>query len=259
MSSYPRNRTHLPWQWSILGGLAISFGLFQTIPLPRFDVPYSTLYYSAQGELLGATLAEDQRLRFPPDRNVPQRFEQALLTQIDQRFHQHPGLNPVLLGQSLIWPDDKASQACTLTQSVVRLSRRYAPQTIREYLVEGLMALRLEQSTDKEDIMRLYATHARFGADVTGVEAATWHYFAHTSEYLSWAEAATLAVLPHHLDASDHPEVSESVITKRNGLLAKLRESGTITDVTYLLATGEPLVAQRTDLKETGGLAKPDS
>ena len=121
------------------------------------------------------------------------------------------------------------------------------------------MALRLEQSTDKEDIIRLYATHAHFGASVAGVEAATWHYFAHTSEYLSWAEAATLAVLPHHLDVLDHPELSQSVITKRNGLLAKLRESGTITDVTYLLATGEPLVAQRTNLKETEGPAKPDS
>ena len=59
------------------------------------------------------------------------------------------------------------------------------------------MATRLELGYSKREILALYAAHAPFGGNVVGLEAACWRYFGKAPEQLSWAEAATLAVLPN--------------------------------------------------------------
>ena len=43
----------------------------------------------------------------------------------------------------------------------------------------------------------MYISHAPFGGNVVGLDAAAWRYFGHPAEELSWAEAAMLAVLPN--------------------------------------------------------------
>jgi len=257
MSSQPRTTRRRTWIWNVLGGITLSLITFQMIPTPQFNVPYSTLYYSPDGELVDATLADDDRFRFPPDRNVPPKYHEALLTHLDEGFHTHPGVEPMLLAQALIEPDNRSPQACTLTQHVVRLARNRAPRTFKAHLVEGLIALKLEQANTKENILRLYASHAPFGSNIIGIEAASWYYFAHTSEDLSWAEAATLAVLPTAPSTPSEAELTEHVIEARNDLLHNLHTQGTISTMTYSMAVGERLVATLHDLNATQGTAKP--
>ncbi|MCP3922001.1 MAG: hypothetical protein GY714_05375, partial [Desulfobacterales bacterium] len=46
-------------------------------------------------------------------------------------------------------------------------------------------------------ILKLYLNHAPYGGNTVGYRAASWRYFGKEPEALTWAEAATLAVLPN--------------------------------------------------------------
>jgi penicillin-binding protein 1C len=84
----------------------------------------------------------------------------------------------------------------------IRLARhayhgRGRKRGISEKIIEAFLAVRLEFSYSKDQILGFYAAHAPFGANVVGIEAASWRWFGRASADLSWAEAATLAILPN--------------------------------------------------------------
>jgi penicillin-binding protein 1C len=99
----------------------------------------------------------------------------------------------------------------------------------------------LELRHSKAEILALYAAHAPFGGNVVGVEAAAWRYFGRGPEDLSWAEAATLAVLPNS-PALVHPGRQRELLRdKRDGLLEKLHRTGRIDDLELRTSLLEPL------------------
>jgi len=90
----------------------------------------------------------------------------------------------------------------------------------------------------------LYASHAPFGGNVVGLQAAAWRYFGLGPEVLSWAEACTLAVLPNS-PALIHPGRNRAaLLDKRNRLLQRLAERAVIAKLDYELALREPLPSQ---------------
>lgn len=60
-----------------------------------------------------------------------------------------------------------------------------------------IWALNLELRFSKADILKMYVSQAPFGGNVVGLEAAAWRYYQRPPHQLSWAESATLAVLPN--------------------------------------------------------------
>ncbi len=87
----------------------------------------------------------------------------------------------------------------------------------------------------------MYSAHAPFGGNVVGLEAASWRYFGRKPNQLSWAETATLAVLPNS-PALIHPGRNRDALNaKRNRLLKRLLESEKIDSLTYDLSVLEPL------------------
>ena len=213
--------------------------------LPRhlFRVPYATVVTDRHGELLGARIAEDGQWRFPPCDTVPAKFVRCLLAFEDKHFHHHPGVNPLSIARAA-WQNLRqgriVSGGSTLTMQTIRISRN-RPRTFSEKLVEMILATRLELRYSKDEILALYASHAPFGGNVIGLDAAAWRYFAHPSSELSWAEAATLAVLPN-APSSIHPgKGREALLRKRNRVLHSLLKQGDITPSEYALALDEPL------------------
>ena len=78
----------------------------------------------------------------------------------------------------------------------IRLARN-KPRTFKEKLIEMVWATRLEFRKSKKEILSLYISHAPFGGNVVGLDAAAWRYFGHSAEELSWAESAMLLSLIH--------------------------------------------------------------
>ena len=223
--------------------------LWYVFCLPRnlFPQPYATVIESAEGKLLGAKIADDGQWRFPEVDSVPYRFKMSVLQFEDAHFYYHWGVNPVSVGKAL-WRNVKSGKVrrggSTLTQQVIRIAREHQQRTYFEKVIEMIWATRLEFRYSKESILKLYASHAPFGGNVVGLEMAAWRYFGVAPYQLSWAQSATLAVLPNAPSLIFPGKNQERLLEKRNALLYKLFSKNIIDKETYNLALLEPLPAE---------------
>jgi penicillin-binding protein 1C len=215
-----------------------------SLPRKLFQEPYSTVIESKEGELLGAKIARDGQWRFPEQDSVPYKFKKCIVYFEDEYFYKHPGFNPVAMVNA-IKQNRKAGKVVrggsTLTQQVIRLSRKGKNRTYFEKIIELILATRLELGYSKDEILDLYAAHAPFGGNVVGLEMASWRYFGLKSTQLSWAESATLAVLPNAPSLIYPGKNQIKLLEKRNRLLLKLNREGIIDKQTYELSVDEPL------------------
>lgn len=227
---------------------AIALGLFLwfwlCLPSPLFNESYSTLLRDNDGGLLSAKIADDGQWRFPQSHELNPKFVKSLVLFEDQYFYIHNGINPASVWRAFR-QNRKAgrivSGGSTITMQLVRLIRKNKPRTYYEKSLELIMALRIELSYSKTEILNLYASHAPFGSNVVGVEAASWRYFGRTLDKLSWAECATLAVLPNTPSLIYPGKNQEKLLAKRNRLLKRLYASEAITAEDFKLALQEPL------------------
>jgi penicillin-binding protein 1C len=123
----------------------------------------------------------------------------------------------------------------------IRLSRRGKKRTLPEKAVEAILALRLELGYSKDRILSLYAANAPFGGNVVGIGAASWRWFGHSAGDLSWAEAATLAILPNGPGLVHPGRNRDTLKKKRDALLERLWKKGRFDRETLELAWAEPL------------------
>jgi penicillin-binding protein 1C len=217
------------------------------LPDALFRDPLSTVIYASNGDLCGAKIAADGQWRFPEARLIPARYAQAVIAYEDQRFFTHGGVD----GQAIIRATIQnlkagriESGASTITMQVIRMSRKGKARTLTQKVIEAIMAIRLELSASKKEILSLYAENAPFGGNVVGLETAAWRYFAKPVDRLTWAESATLAVLPN-APSLIHPGKNRAkLLSKRNGLLEKLYEKGVIDAVNYQLSLLETIPEQ---------------
>lgn len=215
-----------------------------SLPGTLFKEPYSTVIESSDGELLGAKIARDGQWRFPAQDSVPDKFKKCIVYFEDEYFYKHPGFNPVAMINA-IKQNRKAGKVVrggsTLTQQVIRLSRKGKKRTYFEKIIEVILSTRLELGYSKNEILELYAAHAPFGGNVVGLEMAAWRYFGVQSNQLSWAESATLAVLPNAPSLIYPGKNQIKLLEKRNRLLLKLNQEGVIDQQTYELSIDEQL------------------
>ena len=218
--------------------------VFFLLPVRLFDNPTSTVIEDRNGMLLGAKIADDGQWRFPYNDNVPEKFKKALLLFEDRYFYYHPGVNLQSLFRALI-QNIKAgkivSGGSTISMQVIRLSRKGKARTIPEKFIEIILASRLEFSKSKNEILALYSSNAPFGGNVVGLDAAAWRYFGVNPENLSWAEAATLAVLPNSPSLIHPGRNRKKLLEKRNRLLERLTENNIIDPTICKLSKAEPL------------------
>src|SRR5688572_4317089 len=243
----------------VIAGLVLGVAYWLMLPRQLFKVPLSYVVEARDGTLLSARIAADGQWRFPPGRQVPDKFRRALIVFEDKRFDQHSGIDGLAIARAIklnISAGHVVSGGSTLTMQLARMSReararRPAEQrTLGAKLGEALLALRLETAYDKEQILSLYATHAPFGGNVVGLEAASWRYFGRGPDELSWAEAATLAVLPNNPSLVHLKRNRQRLQARRDFLLRRLHASGDLPALDLDLALAEPLTAEPHDLPD---------
>ena len=218
-------------------------GYIFCLPRHLFHVPYSTVVTDRNEELLGARIASDGQWRFPPRNTTPEKIKECLITFEDKHFYHHWGVNPFAIGRAFyqnVKNKRIVSGGSTLTMQTIRLARNES-RTFREKLIEMIWATRLEFRASKEEILSMYISHAPFGGNVVGLDAAAWRYFGHSADDLSWAESAMLAVLPNAPAMIHLSKGRKTLLDKRNRLLKQLLEKKTIDSSPYELAISEPL------------------
>ena len=209
------------------------------VPLKLFNKPLSTVVQDRNGLLLGAVTASDDQWRFPPLDTIPYKFATSIITFEDKRFYSHFGIDPISLVRAII-QDVTAkkivSGASTISMQVIRMARNHNSRSLLNKLCEAIETIKLEFQYSKNEILALYSNNAPFGGNVVGLSAASWRYYGRSPEHLSWAESATLAVLPNAPSIIHPGKNRDRLVTKRNILLYKLYKNGIIDSTTYSLA-----------------------
>ncbi|MGB1308764.1 MAG: penicillin-binding protein 1C [Oceanihabitans sp.] len=224
------------------------------LPSQLFKDPTATVITSAKKELLGAHIAKDGQWRFPQNDSIPEKFKTCIIQFEDEYFYKHPGFNPISIIKAFrenIKSGKIKRGGSTITQQVIRLSRKGKPRTYFEKAKEIILATRLEFRESKKKILAYYTSNAPFGGNIIGLDAASWRYFNRDASQLSWAESATLAVLPNAPSLIYPGKNQIKLLKKRNRLLKKLFEKKVIDSLTYQLSIAENLPKKPYPLPQT--------
>jgi penicillin-binding protein 1C len=238
------------WLWFGLGLLAVfAAGLaaaLLAVPLPEplFAQDYSTIVLDEQGRILRVFLNQNQQWALPDDGSeIPYKLKTAVVHYEDKRFYQHFGVDLLALARALYQNAvhrQRVSGASTITMQVARLMQP-KPRTVKSKLIEMAQAVKIEWKYSKDEILKLYLLHAPYGSNIIGYRTASLRYFGKEPENLSWAEAATLAVLPNNPANVNPMQNADQLKIKRDQLLLRLRRAEIIDQETYELAAVEPL------------------
>lgn len=223
------------------------------LPETLFSDPKSTVLLDTDGKLLNATIADDGQWRFTPCKKVPPKIAICLIEFEDREFLSHRGVNFSSIGRALMQNVSNkrvVSGASTISMQVIRLMEKNPPRTYTQKLYEILLATRMELRYSKKEILAMYASNAPFGGNVVGLDAAAWRYFNRSPDQLSWAESATLAVLPNAPGLIHPGKNRDALISKRNRLLKHLYKEGIIDKTEYELAIAESIPSKPVPLPQ---------
>ncbi|MDB4088486.1 penicillin-binding protein 1C [Flavobacteriales bacterium] len=208
-----------------------------------FDKPTSTVLLDKNQKLLNALIAGDGQWRFPHNDLVSEKFKTAIVEFEDHNYYSHIGVSARGIARAIkqnVANGKIVSGGSTITMQVIRMSRN-KQRTIYQKLVEMIWATRLEAKFTKDEILSIYASNAPMGGNVVGLDAASWRYFQRSPDELSWAETATLAVLPNAPSLIHVSKNRNALKEKRDRLLKRLHVKGKIDKETMEIAMEEPL------------------
>ncbi len=154
-------------------------------------------------------------------------FIDALLSREDSRFYQHKGIDWRGIARALVrdlLTHSAKEGASSITQQLARNSLPLGGRTLNRKILEAMVALRIEQTFTKQQILELYINRIYFGAGCYGIETASQAYFGKNASKLNLSEAAVLAGLirsPNRFSPLKNPE---GAANERNAVLDRMVE-----------------------------------
>lgn len=165
--------------------------------LTYFEPSLTTRIYANDGTLIG-TLYREARTWTKMDEVSPH-LEKAVLAIEDTRFYEHHGVDPIGVARAVFSKaagGGDSQGASTITMQLARNLFLSPKQSMDRKLKEVLVAIEIEKSFTKREILELYLNQIYFGSGAYGVHSAAWIYFGKKPKDLTPAEAALIAGLP---------------------------------------------------------------
>ena len=181
----------------------------------------------------------DADLGYWPVDPVPPRVAAAVLAIEDQRFHRHPGVDPLAIARAL-WErltGQRRSGASTIAMQVARMQDP-GPRTLPRKIAEALTATVMTARFGQDAVLRQYLRLVPFGNGSHGIAHAARWYLDKPVEDLSWAEIAFLAAIPQspaHMNPFTDQGKAQA-IRRGHRILAALRRGGVLDDDAFALA-----------------------
>jgi penicillin-binding protein 1A len=201
--------------------------------------------YSKDGRLI-AEFGEKRRTPLEFE-EIPPLMVKAVLAAEDDRFYQHPGVDWQGLTRAvvhLVRTGEKGPGGSTITMQVARNFFLGREKTYVRKINEILLALKIEKELTKDDILELYFNKIFLGHRAYGVEAAALVYYGSRLDELSVAQVAMIAGLPKAPSRFNPIVNPERAKSRRDYVLGRMRELGSITEEEYLLAVATPVTAR---------------
>ncbi|HEY8118972.1 MAG TPA: penicillin-binding protein 1A [Methylophilaceae bacterium] len=244
------------WQFLILSAIVLGLvitalvGLAATLIYPelpslealtdyRPKVPLRV--YSDDGYLIGE-FGEERRAVIKIAA-VPDNLKHAILAAEDERFYSHGGIDTMGILRAAIANVTSGSfkeGASTITMQVARNFFLSSEKTATRKLSEALLAIKIEHSLSKDQILELYINQIYLGQRSYGFAAAAQVYYGKPLEKLSVAEMAMLAGLPKapsRFNPFANPKRAEA---RQHYVLGRMKELKYIDEKTYEAALKQP-------------------
>jgi penicillin-binding protein 1A len=204
----------------------------------------NSFIYAADGTTLGAIPAEQNRQPVPLERVSPW-LPKATVAIEDRRFYEHEGIDPSGIARA-VWADVRAGKVVqggsTITQQLVRnlypVSRE---RTFERKIKEACLAIKLDRTQTKREILSSYMNYVYYGNLAYGVEAAAQTYFSKHARDLNLPEAALVAGMPQAPSSYDPFNKTKVATFRRNQVLRAMLETGSIDRRQYEWAVERPL------------------
>jgi penicillin-binding protein 1C len=225
-----RRRLLFAFVATLLVGAGFTFYIARLPLCPELNSPTPSLrVLDRDGKLLASVRTASGELHEPVNlAELPAHVTAALLAAEDARFFSHPGIDPLAIlrafGQ-LLRERRIVSGASTVTQQLVRQTCA-RPRGIAGKLYEMALALRLEASWTKNEILEAYLNRVGFGPRVTGIGAASRRYLDKPAASLSLAEAAALVAVVRGPTLYDPERALERVRRRRDRILHRMSKRG---------------------------------
>ena len=214
------------------------FGLTITLAWVSRDLPnpnklierkvdQSTKIYDRAGQTLLYEIFGNKKRTLIDLKNIPEYAKWATIAIEDKNFYNHRGLAWLSIGRAFVsnflGRSSGRGGASTLTQQLIKNAVLTNQKTYSRKIREALLALQLERSYSKDEILKLYFNEIPYGSTNYGIEAASQSYFGKSARDLTLAEAATLAALPQA--PTKYLNDLEALRSRRNYILTKMFES----------------------------------
>ncbi|WP_170782587.1 PBP1A family penicillin-binding protein [Ruegeria lacuscaerulensis] len=211
--------------------------------LAQYKPPTISRIYSGEGQLIDE-FAQERRL-FTPSEEIPDLVKQAFISAEDKNFYTHQGYDPrgiIAAGvEAVKSKGENVRGASTITQQVMKNFLLSGDRRAERKIKEIILATRLEDTLDKEQILELYMNEIFLGQNSYGVTAAAQTYFNKTLQELAPHEAATLAAMPK-APSDYHPvREKERLLARRNYVLREMNQNGYLDLATYEAEVAQPL------------------
>lgn len=203
----------------------------------------STKIYDADNKLLTELVTHE--FTYLPFEAIPDNVKYAIIAIEDERFLEHDGVDYKAIaraGYELYKNKGKITQGgSTITQQLVKNSLLTQDKTYTRKLEEVFIALELEKTTPKSEILEYYLNNIYFGHGAYGIESASNYYFSKSSKDLTLEQTAFLLAIPNNPSLYDPIKNKENTLKRQQRILRKMHEQGYITEHEFTTASLKPV------------------
>jgi membrane peptidoglycan carboxypeptidase len=197
---------------------------------------------AGQATALAQAQARERHIAYPGP-PVPAYFAQALIATEDHRFNSDPGVDPLAMARVVIsWATGRPDQGgSTIDQQLAKNLYTGGHSGFTKELEQMAIAVKLNRTYSRSEILRLYAEVAYYGHGYYGLQAASCGYFGHPADQLTLVQAAMLAGVvnaPTYDDPLVYPQQARSRLVHVIGRMAAV---GYLTNAQETAALDAPL------------------
>ena len=232
-------RYYRGWKWLIFIGLFISLLVSSYLVLLAKTTSVETLkdalqsqttIYAENDEIVG--YLSDQKGTYVDLDIISNQMKETVVKTEDKRFYEHKGFDTMGIGRAfvrlIINRDASGGGGSTLTQQLAKNAFLSQDQTFQRKLKELFLALEIEKTYDKNQILEMYLNHAYFGNGVWGVEDASLKYFGHSADTLNWNESIVLTGILKGPNIYNPIDDYQEAIDRRNVIADLLYDEGVL-------------------------------
>jgi membrane peptidoglycan carboxypeptidase len=215
-------------------GAAVGAYTMVTIPAPHPEaVMQSAVFLDVHGDYLGRRGPVD-RQEVPLSR-VPRFVQDAVIAAENRTFRTDSGIAPTSIARATLAAITGGARqgGSTITQQYIKNALLTPEQSLSRKVREALIAVKLDRTRSKDEILQGYLNTVYFGRGAAGIQAAARNYFGIDVNQLTLAQGAALAAiinLPSYYErAGSDPKVTATLQSRWAWVLNGMVTSHTIT------------------------------